>query len=50
MYTHTQSGGPALALHPYLANMFKAMKASSLELQVQLEKMGTPNQCPKVVP
>ena len=42
--THTQVG---LAL--YLANMFKAMKASSRELEVQLEKMGTPNQFPKVL-
>ena len=30
--------------------MFKAMKASSQELQAQLEKMDTPNRFPKVLP
>ena len=30
--------------------MFKAMKASGRELQAQLEKNGTPNQFPKVLP
>ena len=42
---HTQVGLPL-----YLANMFKAMKASGRELQAQLEKNGTPNRFPKVLP
>ena len=42
---HTQVG-----LQLYLANMFKAMKASGQELQTQLEKNGTPNRFPKVLP
>ena len=42
---HTQVGLPL-----YLANMFKAMKASCRELQAQLEENGTPNQFPKVLP
>ena len=33
-----------------LANMFKAMKASSRDLQLQLKKMATPNWFPKVLP
>ena len=42
---HTQVGLPL-----YLANMFKATKASSRELQAQLENNGTPNRFPKVLP
>ena len=42
---HTLVGLPL-----YLANMFKAMKASCRELQSQLEKNGTPNRFPKVLP
>ena len=42
---HTQVGLPL-----YLANMFKAMKASCRELQAQLEKNGTPIRFPKVLP
>ena len=43
--THTQVGLPL-----YLANMFKAMKASSPELQAQLEKMVHPTGFPKFSP
>ena len=42
---HTQVG-----LLLYLAKMFKAMKASSRELQAQLEKNSTPSLFPKVLP
>ena len=42
--THTQVG-----LQLYLANMFKAMKASIQELQTQLKKNSTPNWFPKVL-
>ena len=42
---HTQVG-----LQLYLANMFKAMKASSREFQAQLEKMDTTNRFPEVLP
>ena len=42
---HTQVGLPL-----YLANMFKATKASSRELQEQLENNSTPNRFPKVLP
>ena len=39
-----------MGLPLYLANMFKAMKASCRELQAQLEKNSTPNWFPKILP
>ena len=42
---HTQVG-----LQLYLANMFKAVRASGRELEAQLEKNCTPNLFPKVPP